>query len=81
MKIKLSLSAAVTDLEERLAEALKKAKVHQASEIEISYGTQAGERKKRILNFLLKKEYRNLYSRIVKSKDGWGRIFIYFRWR
>jgi hypothetical protein len=55
--------------------------VHQASEIEISYGTQAGERKKRILNFLLKKEYRNLYSRIVKSKDGWGRIFIYFRWR
>ena len=81
MRIKLNLSAGVADLEERLAEALEKAKIHQASLIEISYGTQAGETKKRILNFLAKKEYRNLYSRLVKSKEGWGRIFIHFRWR
>lgn len=81
MKIKLNLSARVTDLEERLAEALEKAKENQASMIEISYGTDVGETKKRILNFLMKKEYRELYSRLVKSKSGWGRIFVHFRWK
>lgn len=81
MKIKLNLSAGVTDLEERLAEALERAKINQASEIEVSYGTQAGETKKRILNFLMRKECRSLYTRLVKSKQGWGRIFIQFRWR
>jgi len=80
MKIKLNLSAGVADLEERLDQALQKAKVHRARSIEISYGTHAGEVKKRILNFLMRKEYRNLYSRLVKSKEGWGRIFIHFRW-
>ncbi|MFA5411409.1 MAG: DNA mismatch repair protein MutS [Candidatus Omnitrophota bacterium] len=81
MKIKLNLSAATADLEERLAGALAEAEKHRASLIEISYGTQAGETKKRILSFLMKKEYRNLYSRLVKSKEGWGRIFVHFRWR
>ena len=81
MKIKLNLSAGIEDLEERLAEALERAKKNRASEIEISYGTHAGETKKRILNFLMKKEYRDIYSRLVKSKEGWGRIFIIFRWR
>lgn len=81
MKIKLILPAVVTDLEERLAEAFAQAKEHRASEIEISYGSQAGETKKRILNMLMKKEYRDIYSRLVKSKEGWGRVFIYFRWK
>lgn len=81
MKIKLNLSASVTDLEEKLAGALQKAKKNRASLIEISYGTGAGETKKRILNFLMKKEYRGLYSRLVKTKEGWGRVFVHFRWR
>ncbi|MBI4972249.1 MAG: hypothetical protein HZA27_00535 [Candidatus Omnitrophica bacterium] len=81
MKIKLILPPAVTDLEERLVEVLEQAKTHQADLIEISYGAQAGETKRRILNFLNKKEYRCLYSRLVKSKEGWGRIFLHFRWR
>ena len=81
MKIKVNLSAGTSDLEERLAAALAKAVKNRASEIEISYGTPAGETKRRILNFLGKKEYRTLYSRLVKSKEGWGRVFIYFRWR
>jgi len=81
MKIKLNLSASILDLEDRLAEALEKAKKNRASEIEISYGTQAGETKKRILNFLAKKEWRDVYSRLVKTKQGWGRVFVYFRWK
>lgn len=81
MKIKINLSASTADMEERLGEALERAKKHRAELIEISYGTQQGEVKRRILNFLMKKEYRSLYSRLVKSKEGWGRIFVHFRWK
>jgi len=81
MKIKVILSLGAMDPEEQLAAAMEKAKKHRAELIEISYGTHAGERKKRILNFLMKEEYRKLYSRLVKSREGWGRIFIYFRWK
>lgn len=81
MKIKVILSPSVTDWQDKLVEAMEKARKHRADSIEISYGTQAGELKKRILNFLAKEEYRRVYSRLVKSKEGWGRIFIHFRWR
>ena len=81
MKVKVNLSSSVTDWQEKLIEAIAKAKKHRADLIEISYGTQAGELKGRILNFLAKDEYRKIYSRLVKSKAGWGRIFIHFRWR
>ena len=81
MKIKVNLSAGVSEIEEILGEALEKARLNQASLIEISYGTPKGNIKKRILNFLMKKEYRDSYSRLVKSKEGWGRIFIHFRWK
>jgi hypothetical protein len=84
MKIKVNLAPSVTDadkIEGEIAGAMEKAKVNKASEIEIAYGTHSGERKKRILNFLNKKEYRDMYSRLVKTKDGWGRVFVYFRWK
>lgn len=81
MKIKLNLSAAVAEPEKELGKALERAVKHRASLIEISYGTHIGETKKRILNFLERKDNRSLYSRLVKSKQGWGRIFIHFRWR
>lgn len=81
MKIKLNLSATVEDLEERLSQALERAKALKADWIEISYGTDMGETKKRILNFLVKKENRKYYSRLVKSKEGWGRVFVHFRWK
>jgi hypothetical protein len=29
----------------------------------------------------MKEEYRKLYSRLVKSKEGWGRIFVHFKWK
>jgi len=81
MKIKLNLSAGTAEIEDKIAEALQKAKINRASLIEISYGTHIGETKQRIINVLMKKEYRKLYSRLVKSKTGWGRIFVHFRWK
>jgi len=81
MKIKLIIKAGDAKLEEKLAEAFLHAKKHEADILEISYGTHEGETKRRLLNFLMKKEYREIYSRLVKSKEGWGRIFVYFRWK
>jgi deoxyribose-phosphate aldolase len=81
MKIKLILEAGVTGVEEKLAAAMEQAVEHRADYIEISYGSHAGETKRRILNFLMKEEYRKLYSRLVKSKEGWGRIFVHFKWK
>jgi DNA invertase Pin-like site-specific DNA recombinase len=83
MKIKINLAPSMIEaekIEEEIAGAMQKAKDNRASEIEIAYGTHSGERKKRILNFLNKKEYRDMYSRLVKTKEGWGRVFVYFRW-
>ena len=81
MKIKLILPPQVTELEDKIDEVMQKAKKHRADSVEISYGSQAGEIKRRILNILMKEEYRSLYSRLVKSKEGWGRVFVYFRWK
>lgn len=81
MKIKLILPPQVDNLEEQIDEVMQKAKKHRADSIEISYGSQAGETKRRILNILMKEDYRALYSRLVKSKEGWGRVFVYFRWK
>jgi len=80
MKIKVILKPGMTDIEERVARAFQEALEHHADFIEISYGSKASETKKRLLNFLMKDEYRKVYSRLAKSKEGWGRIFVYFRW-
>lgn len=81
MKIKLILTPPVVDLEEKLEEVLVKAETHYADSIEISYGSAAGETKRRILNYLEHKERRGRYNRLVKSKEGWGRVFVQFRWK
>lgn len=49
--------------------------------VEIAYGEAGGSVKKRILNFLNNKEIRRLYSRLEKTEKGWGRIYLYFRWK
>jgi TnpA family transposase len=79
MKIKVNLSAGETEIEQKLAAALEEAVKGEARLIEISYGTHVGELKRRILNFLNKKENRRLYHRMEKTEEGWGRIFIHFR--
>jgi hypothetical protein len=82
MKLKLNLYPIVPDMEERIAEIIQEAIDKSAIEIEIAYGPAYGPSsavKKRILNFLNKKEIRRLYSRLEKTEKGWGRIYIYFR--
>ncbi len=81
MKLKLNLFPVVPDMEEKMAAILQEAVEGRASIVEIAYGTAAESVKKRILNFLNKKENRQLYSRLEKTDKGWGRIYLHFRWK
>jgi len=67
-------------MEEKIAQILQEAIDKRAKVVEIAYGEAAESVKKRILNFLNKKENRKLYSRLEKTEKGWGRVFVYFRW-
>jgi hypothetical protein len=81
MKLKLNLFPIAPDMEAKLAQVLEEAHSGQASIVEIAYGTATDSTKKRILNFLNKKENRRLYSRLEKTDKGWGRIYLHFKWK
>lgn len=81
MKLKLNLFPPPADMEEKISEILQRAVEGRASIVEIAYGTSAESVKKRILNFLNKKEIRRLYSRLEKTDKGWGRVYLHFRWK
>ncbi|OQB11949.1 MAG: hypothetical protein BWY16_00549 [Candidatus Omnitrophica bacterium ADurb.Bin205] len=80
MKLKLNVYPAVSDMEEKLLAIIRKAVDNHARLVEIAYGDAADGVKKRILNFLNKKDIRRLYSRLEKTDKGWGRIYLHFRW-
>ncbi len=80
MKLKLNLFPACVDMEKRVAEIIQKAVEGRASIVEIAYGPSGDSVKKRLLNFLNKKEIRLLYSRLEKTDKGWGRVYLHFRW-
>lgn len=81
MKLKLNLYPAAPKMEEKMAEIINTAVANRARLVEIAYGEATSEVKKRILNFLNKKEIRCLYSRLEKTDKGWGRIYLHFRWK
>ncbi|HNX82076.1 MAG TPA: hypothetical protein PKL77_08035 [Candidatus Omnitrophota bacterium] len=80
MKLKLNVYPVIPDMEERIGEILQKAVDNKAKIVEIAYGEAAESVKKRILNYLNKKEVRCLYTRLEKTEKGWGRVYLHFRW-
>ena len=68
-------------MEEKIGEVIREALDKRASVVEIAYGPAAASVKKRILNFLNRKDIRKLYARLDKTDKGWGRIYLYFRWK
>jgi len=80
MKLKLNVYPVIPDMEERITDILQEAVDKRAKVLEIAYGEAGDSVKKRILNFLNKKEIRQLYSRLEKTDKGWGRIYLHFRW-
>ena len=80
MKLKLNVYPVIPDIEERIVEILQEAVDSRAKILEIAYGEAGDDVKKRILNFLNRKDIRKLYSRLEKTDKGWGRIYVHFRW-
>jgi hypothetical protein len=80
MKLKLNVYPIIDELEERMAKVIQEAVDNRAKLVEIAYGPASEGTKKRILNYLNKKEVRQLYSRMEKTEKGWGRIYLHFRW-
>jgi len=80
MKLKLNVYPVITDMDEKLAEIIQKAVDNRAKFVEIAYGEAGESVKKRILNFLNRKDIKRLYSRLDKTDKGWGRIYVHFRW-
>ncbi len=80
MKLKLNAYPLIPDLEEKIAEIIQEAVEKRAKIVEIAYGPASESVKKRILNFLNRKDIRALYSRLEKTEKGWGRIYLHFRW-
>ncbi len=80
MNIKLNFYPVAKDIEEQIAAAFDEAIENRANFIEVSYGDASDDIKKRILNTLNKKEYRLVYNRLEKSRKGWGRVYVHFRW-
>jgi hypothetical protein len=78
MKLKLNLYPLVADIEEKIALAMQEAIEKRAELLEIAYGMAPLDYKKRILNYLNKKEVRKLYHRLEKTDKGWGRIYLHF---
>ena len=80
MKLKLNVYPVIPDLNGKIAEIIRKAVDNRAKIVEIAYGEAGESVKKRILNFLNRKDIRKLYSRLEKTDKGWGRIYLHFRW-
>ncbi len=80
MKLKLNVYPVIPDMDKKLREIIQKAVDNRAKIVEIAYGEAAENVKKRILNFLNRKDIRKLYSRLEKTDKGWGRVYVHFRW-
>jgi len=51
----------------------------KAAMVEIIPGKGSGALKKKVLRFLDQREIKQLYHRVEKDGDNWGRLFIHFR--
>jgi DNA-nicking Smr family endonuclease len=47
--------------------------------VEIIPGKGSGALKKKVIRFLDQKEIKQLYHRVEKDGDNWGRLFVHFR--
>ena len=64
-----------TALEEIIEEAISK----KIKTIEIIPGKGSGQLKKKVLRFLQQPVVKNLYHRIEKDSNNFGRLFVHFK--
>ncbi|GID96147.1 Smr/MutS family protein [Amorphoplanes digitatis] len=82
MKLKLDLHDIFnrgTEIDRALRGIIDEAIQKKATLVEIIPGKGSGALKKKVLRFLDQKEIKQLYHRVEKDGDNWGRLFIHFR--
>ena len=82
MKLKLDLHEIFnkgTEIDKALRGIIDEAIQKKATLVEIIPGKGSGQLKKKVLRFLDQKEIKQLYHRVEKDGDNWGRLFIHFR--
>jgi DNA-nicking Smr family endonuclease len=83
MKLKLDLHDIFnrgTDIDRALRGIIDEAVAKRATLVEIIPGKGSGQLKKRVLRFLDQKDIKQLYHRVEKDSDNFGRLFVHFRW-
>jgi DNA-nicking Smr family endonuclease len=82
VKLKLDLHEIFnkgTEIDKALRGIIDEAIEKKATLVEIIPGKGSGQLKKKVLRFLDQKEIKQLYHRVEKDGDNWGRLFIHFR--
>lgn len=84
MKLKLDLHDIYnrgSDIDKALRDIIDEAIAKKATLVEIIPGKGSGQLKKRVLRFLDTKEMKQLYHRVEKDSNNFGRVFVHFRWK
>jgi DNA-nicking Smr family endonuclease len=68
-----------TEIDRALRGIIDEAIEKKAALVEIIPGQGSGQLKKKVLRFLDQREIKQLYHRVEKDGDNWGRLFIHFR--
>jgi DNA-nicking Smr family endonuclease len=68
-----------TEIDKALRGIIDEAIDKKATLVEIIPGKGSGQLKKKVIRFLDQKEIKQLYHRVEKDGDNWGRLFIHFR--
>ncbi len=82
MKIKLDLHDIFnkgTQIDKALRDVIDEAIQKKATLVEIIPGKGSGALKKKVIRFLEQKDIKQLYHRVEKDGDNWGRLFVHFK--
>ena len=82
MKLKLDLHDIFNkgqEIDRALRGIIDEAIEKKATLVEIIPGKGSGALKKKVLRFLDQRDIKQLYHRVEKDGDNWGRLFIHFR--
>ena len=66
-------------IESELNRVIQQAVEEKISLVEIIPGKGSGQLKKTVLRFLERKEIKQLYHRVEKDSQNFGRIFVHFK--
>ena len=82
MKLKLDLHDIFNrgqEIDRALRGIIDEAVAKKITLVEIIPGKGSGALKKKVLRFLDQKEIKQLYHRVEKDGDNWGRLSVHFR--